>query len=546
MLFVALTGRVPFEGGAAAILARQLRAMSGDPAPRARALAPDVPEALNELCAAAMALDVAERLESAKALVAGLDAYRTRGEATALVAAPPAKPSLKTVKSTRTPAARHPRGPLAPDQAPRSSRAVALAVGLALLGGALGLGGAVVLGGSSSGREPEPRVALAPSTEAPSDEATPSEPTPSEVAPPEAVPSAPASSTPITTATLSSAAVTSPAPSLPAASVPVAPAREGVEEGPSPEPTTGPAPLEQPWDSTPAPPPTPASPAAPVVEARPFARPRPGKTIVLASGQEVQLFVYTLPQNAGEIEMLHVPAGDFWMGSDDPDAFERERPRHRQTLAHSYWIARTPTTWDEWMTYSKVAQRTEGVRRPSWWDSLPEPRGRHPVVAVSWDAAHEYCRWAGLRLPSEAEWEKAARGTDGRRYPWGNTFDPRRLNFADKNCLGDVKGPGGKTLDQLGGRDLTADDGFAYTAPVGTFPLGVSPYGLLDMAGNAASWTEDRATAGAHRNANGNERVYRGGSWRSTAHGCRCADRNSYPPSRNDGNIGFRVCLTDE
>jgi len=247
--------------------------------------------------------------------------------------------------------------------------------------------------------------------------------------------------------------------------------------------------------------------------------------------------------------MVLVPAGEFIMGMSADDAFKEcqkyigdkcqrewytcEEPVHKVYL-DAYYIDKYEVTQAEYGQCVAAGECPANEKQEGFTGT------RQPVVGVTWDDARSYCSWVGKRLPTEAEWEKAARGPDGRMYPWGNEFDGKRANFCDKNCT-----------YNWALKDL--DDGFAKTAPVGSYPRGASPYGALDMAGNANEWVADWYQENYYRQTpdrnprgpdTGTSRVFRGGGWLNSPSLLHLADRDNTNPSKRAMNIGFR-CAGD-
>ncbi len=239
-------------------------------------------------------------------------------------------------------------------------------------------------------------------------------------------------------------------------------------------------------------------------------------------------------ERAAPRDMVYVPAGPFLMGSADgrPDEF----PPHVVTLP-AFYIDRYEVTVAEFAAFLNArgslwcdvapcadvwAENPQSHLRSVGNGYRPAPGfERYPITWVSWYAARAYCRWRGKRLPTEAEWEKAARGPDGRRYPWGNTYEAGRANV-----------------------------GHAYSGPlpVGRFPTGASPYGALDMAGNVWEWVADWYAPYPGSSATspffGKYKVVRGGSWNHPPVDARTTARDIAHPARRLGVVGFR-CARD-
>jgi formylglycine-generating enzyme required for sulfatase activity len=226
--------------------------------------------------------------------------------------------------------------------------------------------------------------------------------------------------------------------------------------------------------------------------------------------------------------MALVPAGEFLMGSNQ--GASDERPVHRVYL-DAYYIDKFEVTTSQ---FSKFLEDT-GRKQPDKWGEInPTFDWVRPVVGVDWNDADAYCYWAGKRLPTEAEWEKAARGTDGRKYPWGSEEPSETLANFDWDSRRTWRGYG--TL-----------------APVGSFENGKSPYWLYDVSGNVWEWVADWYNPNSYlnthdRNPKGSKsgllKVTRGGSWGDKAYSLRTSNRRGIPPSDRYRDLGFR-CAQD-
>ena len=268
------------------------------------------------------------------------------------------------------------------------------------------------------------------------------------------------------------------------------------------------------------------------------------------SEKDQQQATATTPASTGSqdgVEMVTVPEGEFFMGCNekvDTECDKNEKPG-RTVAVKAFQIDKTEVTVAQ---YGKCVDagvcNSEGLTMP-YWETGTEPykehpewawacnwgkagREQHPINCVTWQQAHAYCEWAAKRLPTEAEWEKAARGADGRKYPWGNQgYDAARLvaNIRDETYKSNR--PEDQVVEGY-------NDNYYGTAPVGSFPAGASPYGALDMIGNVMEWTADWYDA-QHK-----FWILRGGSWTNRSRYARVSFRYRGDAPKRSEMVGFR------
>ena len=232
-----------------------------------------------------------------------------------------------------------------------------------------------------------------------------------------------------------------------------------------------------------------------------------------------------------ELKYVYVEPGTFQMGCVDNDkkCKDDEKPRHAVTLTRKFWITRTEVTV---LAYRRFAEQNKRKMppptqtNPNWRDTY------HPISRINWEDARDYCTWAGGRLPTEAEWEYAARsGISGNLFPWGNEIDRNLANYD--------------------GKDNRSKDKYDESAPVATFPE--NKWGLFDMAGNVSEWVADYyapfkgegAEVDPAGPAAGKDRVVKGGSFAGIAEQLRLSIREHFPPQNTGNRLGFR-CVIDQ
>jgi gamma-glutamyl hercynylcysteine S-oxide synthase len=261
-------------------------------------------------------------------------------------------------------------------------------------------------------------------------------------------------------------------------------------------------------------PPTPTPRPTPTLQ--PTATPVPTK----AGGSEPAATPTPTAAPKPEDDMIEIPAGPFIFGSNNTEP--NESPEQTIELP-AYFIDHFEVTNEDFaMFVAATGYQTEAEKsgaKKTWRTYDTDGKDNHPVVKVSWNDAQAYCQWLGKRLPTEQEWEKAARGEKGLLFPWGTGFDPTRANIRASGIRG--------------------------TVAVGSFPSGASPYGVEDMAGNVWEWTADPYLAypgSTYQDKfySNDLRVTRGGGWFDEANQIRTTNRNAAKPEAANDDLGFR------
>ncbi len=230
-------------------------------------------------------------------------------------------------------------------------------------------------------------------------------------------------------------------------------------------------------------------------------------------------------------DMVSIPAGPFLRGTDEGGFDEQpQRTVYLDTFCHR-------SVRSDQLSIPAICRRHRASESRALLHAMPRSIGKmrghnQPVVYVSWDDAEEYCHWKGKRLPTEAEWEKAMRGPDGRLWPWGNVEQPNGANWA------------------------RVQDGYDVTHSVGTFQTDKSPYGVMDGAGNVMEWVADWYAEALLQRCPGDRippspeygvyRVMRGGSYTTTGADLRITSRSKMVPDFRDETIGFRCAISGE
>ncbi len=246
--------------------------------------------------------------------------------------------------------------------------------------------------------------------------------------------------------------------------------------------------------------------------------------------------------------MASVPSGDVFIGADDGES--DERPSHKLTL-NAFCIDLGEVTVGEFAQCAKDNGCSPGAKTVDYrgikpedhtlWDEFcntgKSDKASHPQNCVTWDQASSYCKWANKRLPTEEEWEYAARGTDGRKYPWGNELPtPTTVNGCGPECV-----TKGNLLGQPWQPLYSTTDGFESTAPSRSFEAGKSPFGVYDLEGNVEEWTASATCPYPGNNCQSDNRTTRGAAWTSgDPREFRASARNKNAPTARTAEIGFR------